>query len=189
MAATHPLKERSQALLRKHGISLKNLYKDSKDIESDEQDVMVKEIADGYLLVFSEEEPPIAEVKVEDLDDYVDDPSDYFGGLGVEIISIQEKGIVGTCSCRIYYFSEMAGLFSANYILTRLDDECVDKAAVGLELKRRKQFFRYPVKRSGFPNCHPVDRVVRFEESNDPRATQSCTNRVSASPLRPVPSL
>jgi hypothetical protein len=100
---------------------------------------MVKEIADGYLLVFSEEEPPIAEVKVEDLDDYVDDPSDYFGGLGAEIISIQEKGIVGTCSCRIYYFSEMAGLFSANYILTRLDDECVDKAAVGLELKRRKQ--------------------------------------------------
>jgi hypothetical protein len=33
----------------------------------------------------------------------------------------------------------MAGLFSANYILTRLDDECVDKAAVGLELRRRKQ--------------------------------------------------
>lgn len=66
-------------------------------------------------------------------------PSDYFGGLNAEIISVQEKEIVGMCSCRVYYFNEMAGFFSANFILTRLDDECVDKAAVGLELKKRKQ--------------------------------------------------
>jgi GNAT superfamily N-acetyltransferase len=137
MAAAHPSKKQSLARLRGYGLSPQILIRNKESGILSEPEFLVREIADGYIVIFAEEEPPIAEVK--DYESHNDDPSDYFGGLEAEIISLEEKKVVGTCECRVYYFEEMAGLFTPGFILSRLDDECADKADAGLEIQRRKR--------------------------------------------------
>ncbi|HKC63565.1 MAG TPA: hypothetical protein VKB86_08000 [Pyrinomonadaceae bacterium] len=72
MTTTRPEKKLAEILSRKYNLSLDALYKGRQESERLEaSNFMVKEIAPGYIPIFSEEQPPISEV--EDFEDFEDD--------------------------------------------------------------------------------------------------------------------